>query len=75
MLSSVAHYGIELLCLPCMALFGLVWPRMVLLLFSVALCGLVWPCVALCGLAKPLYGRVSSFLAVLDPNSFGLVKL
>ena len=34
--ASVAHYGIELLCLTCMA--------------CVALCGLVWPYVASCGL-------------------------
>ena len=34
--ASVAHYGIELSCLPCMALCG----------FFVALCGLVWPYVA-----------------------------
>ena len=48
-LSSVTHYGIQLPCLPCMALCGLVWP-------CVALCGLVWPCMALCGLVWPCVG-------------------
>ena len=40
--------------------------------------GLVWYCLALCGLAWPymvFYVRISSFLAVTDPNSFGLVTL
>ena len=40
--SSLAHYEIELLCLPFMpyvALYGLMWPRM-------ALSSLVWPYVA-----------------------------
>ena len=55
--ASVAHYGIELPCLPCMALRGLVWPY-------VALCGLMWPYVALYGLEWPcmalyaMYGLV-----------------
>ena len=41
----------------------------------------VWPCAALCGLVWPLvwpcmdyYGRILSFLAVIDPNLFGLVQ-
>ena len=77
------------------ALHGLVWPHMVLLLFTainmfgpmwpcVAVCGLVWPCVAFCGLVWScmvslwpyvvFHGRISSFLAVIDPNSFDLVS-
>ena len=40
-LSSVAHYGIELQCLPCMALYGIVWPCMVL-------CCFLRPCLTLC---------------------------
>ena len=96
--ASVAHYGIELPCLPCMALRGLVWPyvalcglmwpRMVLMLVLTAMTmyGLVWPCMALHDLAwtcmafyglkwhfMVFYGRISSSLAVIDPNSFGLV--
>ena len=79
--ASVAHYGIEMLCLPCMAfvdLYGLMWPRMALMLLftamavcgliriSMALYGLVWPCMALHGLAWPcmaLNGIVWSFIA------------
>ena len=41
-----------------------------------ALYGIVWHCMALYGLKwnfMVLYGRLSSFLAVIDPNSFGLV--
>ena len=44
-------------------------------------CSLLWPFRVLCGLFVVLYdlfmafhGFVSSFLAVIDPNSFGLVK-
>ena len=53
MLSSVAHYDNELLCLHCMALCSLVWtyvawPRMVL-------SGLVWPYVASYGLVVAFY--------------------
>ena len=55
------------------------WPHMVLLFFtamamcvpiqlSMALCDLVWSYMA-------FYGKISSFLAVIDPNSFGLVKV
>ena len=72
--ASVAQYGIELSCLPCVVLYGLMWPRMVLLLFTaiiwLALFDLVWPCMALYGLVWPC---MASFLAVIDPNSFGLV--
>ena len=49
-LDYVAHYGIELPCLLCMALWGLVWPCVVFL----ALCALVWPCVLLYGLLMAL---------------------
>ena len=34
--ASVAHYGIELPCLICMAICGLIWPY-------VAFCGCMWP--------------------------------
>ena len=44
--ASIAQYGIELPCLPYIALCGLVWPY-------VAVCGLVWPYVALYGLISP----------------------
>ena len=33
---SVAYYDIKLLCLPCTALLGLIWPYL-------ALYGLIWP--------------------------------
>ena len=68
-------YDIELpyfaILWPSVTLCGLVGPY-------VALCGLMWPCVALCGLIwshMVFYGRISSFLAVIDPNSFGLVLI
>ena len=66
-----------------LALCGFVWS-------CVALCGLVWPFVAslwplyglfmasfwpLYGLFMVFYGKISSFLAVIDPNSFGLVSV
>ena len=38
--------------------------------------GLVWPCLAFYGLiwhVMVFYDRISSFLAVIDPNSFDLV--
>ena len=62
---------------PCMALYGPIWSYC----FSrtwpcVASFDLSWPCVASFDLAWPcvvFYGRISSFLAVIDPNSFGLV--
>ena len=114
--------GIELPCLPCMALcslvwpyvalYDLMWPRTVLMLLftamnmcgliriSMVLCVLLWTFMALYGLACPcmalyvlacpcmslyvffglkkafmfFYGRISSFLGVIDPNSFDLVS-
>ena len=82
----MTRYGIELPCLPFMygwlyvALYGIIWP-------FVALCGPIWFycfCVFLYGLLWHSYGfqshfmvfngRISSFLAVIDPNSFGLVS-
>ena len=61
---------------PCMAFYGCVWP-------SVAVYGRVWPFMAVYGLVWSFYGlkwhfvvfigRILSFLAVIDPNSFGLV--
>ena len=75
---------------PYVTLYGLLWPRMVLMLLftamamfgliriSMDLCVLVWTCMALFGLVwhfMVFYGRISSFLAVIDPNSFGLVFL
>ena len=59
--ASVAHYGIELPCLPC------IWPY-------VALYGLVWPFYGLKWDFMVFYGRISFFLVVIDPNSFGLVN-
>ena len=75
MLSSVAHYDID--TWPHLALYSLMWPHMVFLFFpamamcapiqlSMVLCDLVWSCMA-------FYGKISYFLAVIDPNSFGLV--
>ena len=60
-LSSVAYCGFELQCLPCMALYGRVWPRMVLLLLftAIAKCGLIHLSMALCDL-------VWSFMALFD---------
>ena len=37
------------------------------------MCGLVWSCMASLWPYMFFYGRISSFLAVIDPNSFGLV--
>ena len=54
--SKVAHYDIGFLCLPCMALCGLIWSYMVFY-------GLIWHFMV-------FNGRMSSFLAVIDPNSF-----
>ena len=53
--ASVAHYGIDLPCLPCMAfldLYGLMWPRMALMLLftAMAVCGLIRISMALYGL-------------------------
>ena len=44
-----------------MAFYGPIWPFMAILLCFMALCG------------KIKIGLVSSFLAVIDQNSFGLV--
>ena len=43
--ASVAHYGIELPCLPCMVLCGLAWPYVALYGLDVAFQGhdYVWP--------------------------------
>ena len=43
--ASVAHYGTELPCLPCMALCGLVWPYVTLYGLDLAFHGhdYVWP--------------------------------
>ena len=50
---------------------GVVWPFMIL---CMALHGLVWCCMAAYGfMATYRFGIVWSFLAVIDPNSFGLV--
>ena len=51
---------------------GLVWPCFV---WSCCFYGNrhVWPCVVLHGLFMVFYSKISSFLAVIDPNSFGLV--
>ena len=56
---------------PRMVLSGLVWPWP-----CVFPSDLAWPCVTQCGLVWPcmaLYGILQSILAVIDPNSFGLV--
>ena len=69
---------------PCMALYGLVWPYVAPYgLIAYHRHGLVWPSVFLYGILGPFYGflshfmvfycRISSFLAVIDPNSFRLV--
>ena len=90
MLSYVAHHGIELTCLPCMDLLYVFTAIATCGLnrLSMALRDLVWPCmdfvcpfhslfVVLYGLLwhfTVFYGRISSFLEVIDPNSFGLVQ-
>ena len=56
--ASVAHFGIELPCLPCMALCGLLWP-------FVALYGLVWPYVALYALMWPRMALMLFFTAMI----------
>ena len=67
--ASVAHYGIEMLCLPCVAfvdLYGLMWPRMALMLLftAMAVCGLIIISMALYGLVwlslvfYGFYGRI-----------------
>ena len=88
----VAHCGIELPWLPCIASCGLAWPCVALyglfmamtmyglIRISKAFCVLVWPCMAFLWLFYGLklhfmvfYGRILYFLAVIDPNSFGLI--
>ena len=68
------HVAICGLVWPYLALLCLIWLHMVLLFFtamviqiSVVLYGLLWSYMA-------FYGRIMSFPAVIDPNSFGLVK-
>ena len=66
-----------------MALLARVWPRMVFLLLFVAmfdliqlrmvLCDLVWSCMTLYDLFMVFFDKISSLLAVIDQNSFGLV--
>ena len=61
-------YGIGL---PCVGLCGILWSYM-------ALYDLMWSCmIFLYGLVlfNTYYGSISPFLAVKDPNSFGLVNL
>ena len=63
----VASYGLKLLILfTAMAMYGSLWP-------SAVLYGLLWPCYCLILYFMVFYGRISSFLAVKDPNSFGFV--
>ena len=50
----------------CMAIYGLIWLFMVLCGRFIVFNGLLWQNIDLIGL-------VSFFLAVIDPNSFGLV--
>ena len=54
-------YGLIVLI---MALFGLLSSCMALL----------WPCYGPISHFMVFYGRIFSFLAVIDPNSFGLVS-
>ena len=60
-LSSVAHYDIELLCLPFMALTGLVWPYL-------AFYGLLWPHMVLLLLftAMAVYVHIRLSMAMYD---------
>ena len=66
-------------CLSWMALCGLVWPYVAQYVFiafvwpSVFLHGHLWPSYGFLLHFMVFYGRVSPFLAVIDPNSFGLV--
>ena len=86
MLPFVTNYGIEL---PFVALYDSMWPCMIFCGCAfVALLSCIafsWSCMALEWTFMAFYGRlwqntdfnglVSSFLAVIDPNSFGLVFL
>ena len=76
-LSSEANYwncGIELPRLTWMALCGLASYSLVVFT-AINMCGLVWSCMASLWPYMVFYGRISSLLAVIDPNSFGLVWL
>ena len=77
----VAFYGFMW---PYVALYGLLWsccftwPFAIvgLIRLSMALCVLLSSCMAFYGLVthfKVFYGRILPFLAVIDPNTFGLV--
>ena len=65
---------------PCVALFGLVWPCIASLLplYDLFMASL-WPLYGLFMVSlwpyMVFYGKISSFLAVIDPNSFSLVLL
>ena len=56
---------------PCVALFDLAW-------HCVTSCGIVWPFVAFLWSHMAFYGllwqNIVFFLAVIDPNSFGLIR-
>ena len=69
---KVALYGLVAF----MTMYGLI--RQSIDLFSIlsscmALYGLVWPCYGPMSHFMVFYGRILSFLAVIDQNSFGLV--
>ena len=53
---------------PYVALYALMWPCMAFFVF-------VWPFYGLKWHFMVFYGRISSFLVVRDPNSFGLVMI
>ena len=62
------------LLLNCMVLYDLVWHFMVLFGFSWSCMAFLWSCLPFYGLLWQnidLIGLKSSFLAVIDPNSFG----
>ena len=61
-------------CLVWPYICGLVWSCCFLWsLTCVAWCGLIWPLYGLIQSFMAFYGQILSFLAVIDPNSFGLV--
>ena len=73
LLSYMSFYGHMLLFIvfyggfwSCMAFYGLLWSYMAFYGHNIVLYGLSWQNIDLNGL-------VSSFLAVIDPNSFSLV--